>query len=122
MPRSLRLLLVEDHPDSAELMAELLELHGHTVQIANTASAAMQLASMQVFDLVVSDVGLPDQDGYALMHELRTRYALKGIAMTGSQRREELGADQDTGFIAHLVKPVSLQILVQTIERVSSDP
>ena len=71
--RSLRLLLVEDHPDSAELLAELLESKGHTVRIAATASDALARAAEETFDLVVSDVGLPDGSGYELMQKLRDR-------------------------------------------------
>ena len=63
MGRSLRLLVVEDHLDSAELLAELLENKGHTVRVATTASDAMAIANEQPFDIVVSDVGLPDASG-----------------------------------------------------------
>jgi CheY-like chemotaxis protein len=115
--KPLRLLLVEDHPDSAELLAELLESHGHTVRIAATASDALALASEETFDLVVSDVGLPDLNGYELMQQLRDRFALKGIALTGMR---ETPTARDAGFVAYLTKPIALRTLEQTIASVAA--
>jgi CheY-like chemotaxis protein len=116
--KPLRLLLVEDHPDSAELLAELLQSHGHTVRIAATASDALARASEETFDLVVSDVGLPDLDGYELMEQLRDRFALKGIALTGT--RETRNA-KDAGFVAYLTKPIQVRTLEQAIASVAAD-
>lgn len=119
MGRPLRLLVVEDHVDSAELLAELLQNHGHTVRVATTASDAMAIASEQTFDIVVSDVGLPDTSGYELMSQLRARYAMKGIAMTGSGRDSDIEAGKRAGFSMHLTKPVSLRRLEQALEELA---
>ena len=116
MGRSLRLLVVEDHIDSAELLAELLQNHGHTVRVATTASDAMAIANEQTFDVVVSDVGLPDASGYELMQQLRKRFPIKGIAMTGSGRPSDIEAGRAAGFSVHLTKPVSLRRLQQALE------
>lgn len=116
MGRSLRLLVVEDHIDSAELLAELLENHGHTVRVATTASDAMAIANEQPFDVVLSDVGLPDASGYELMQQLRERFPIKGIAMTGSGRPSDIEAGRAAGFSVHLTKPVSLRRLQQALE------
>ncbi len=110
--KALRLLLVEDHVDSAELMAELLSGKGHVVHVAGTASDALALADQHPIDIVVSDVGLPDASGYDLMAELRTRHALKGIALSGSDVGHESRA---AGFSVHLTKPVSLRALEQAL-------
>jgi CheY-like chemotaxis protein len=114
--RSLRLLLVEDHPDSAELLAELLESKGHTVRIAATASDALARAAEEVFDLVVSDVGLPDGSGYDLMRKLRDQFALRGIALSGTRVTDAM---KDSGFIAFLTKPITVRTLEQTLENVT---
>jgi two-component system CheB/CheR fusion protein len=114
--RSLRLLLVEDHPDSAELLAELLESKGHTVRIAATATDALLIAAEEPFDLVVSDVGLPDGSGYELMQKLRDRFALKGIALSGTRQTDAMA---DSGFIAFLTKPIALRTLEQALENVT---
>lgn len=119
MGRSLRLLLVEDHVDSAELLAELLESHGHTVSIANSASAALALASQHPFDVIVSDVGLPDATGYELMAQIRDRYAIKGIAVTGSSRATDVERGREAGFSMHLTKPVSLRSLEAALQQVA---
>ena len=119
MPRSLRLLVVEDHIDSAELLAELLESHGHSVRIATTVSDAIALANEHTFDVVVSDVGLPDASGYELMQQLRSRFAIKGIAMTGNGRASDIEAGRAAGFAVHLTKPVSMRRLEQALEELA---
>lgn len=118
MGRSLRLLLVEDHVDSAELLAELLQSHGHSVKIAMSASDALALASQQEFDVMVSDVGLPDATGYELMAMLRERYAMKGIAVTGSSRAGDLQRGKEAGFSMQLIKPVTIRLLEAALEQV----
>ena len=119
MVRSLRLLVVEDHLDSAELLAELLQNHGHTVRIATTASDAIAIANEQTFDVVVSDLGLPDASGYELMQQLRARFPIKGIAMTGNGRASDIEAGRRAGFSMHLTKPVSLSRLAQALEEIA---
>src|SRR6185295_254111 len=87
--RALRILLVEDHADTAEAIAELLRLLGHEVTVALTLSAGLAAAEESHsrgpggIDLVVSDLGLPDGNGLDLMRELAGRYGLKGIALSG---------------------------------------
>jgi DNA-binding response OmpR family regulator len=119
---AMRLLLVEDHPDSAELLAELLEFYGHQVRIAGTAADAIELARSEAFDAVVSDVGLPDRSGYDLMKELRDRYSLKGIAVTGSSGEDEEKRGREAGFCAQLVKPVGIQELISAIDGLATQP
>jgi hypothetical protein len=118
MGRALRLLLVEDHQDSAELLAELLSAHGHSVRVATTASAALEIAEHQAFDAVVSDVGLPDASGYELMQRLREKFAMKGVAITGSSGVAEVQRGREAGFAAQLTKPVSVRKLEQVLEEV----
>lgn len=118
--RSLRLLVVEDEPDTAELLASLLELRGHQVMVATTVETALALAGASTFDLVVSDVGLPDATGYQLMQTLLERMPIKGIAMSGWGRPEDIEKSRAAGFIEHLTKPVALRKLEQAIERVFS--
>jgi hypothetical protein len=112
------LLLVEDHADSAELLAELLESRGHTVRVAGTACDALACAAEEPFDLVVSDVGLPDASGYDLMRQLRDRFALKGIALTGTRETDQVRA---AGFVAYLSKPIALRALEQTLASIAAD-
>ncbi len=116
----MRLLLVEDHADTAELLASLLESRGHEVVIAATVREALALATREPFDLVFSDLGLPDASGYDLMRALRTRTPLKGIAMSGWGADEDVSKSRDAGFAEHLTKPVRLHSLEQAIRRVAN--
>ena len=115
----LRLLIVEDHADTARVLSMLLKAAGHSVQTAGTAALALKLASQHPFDIVVSDVGLPDMTGYDLMHQIKQRYGLNGICMSGYGMEEDRQKSADAGFAEHLVKPVSFSLLEQSIRRVA---
>ena len=78
----MRILLVEDHVDTAAALAELLGAMGHDVTVANTVSGALAAAARQDFDFVVSDIGLPDGTGHELMRELVRCYHLRGVAVS----------------------------------------
>ncbi len=114
----LRLLLVEDHADTAKAMARLLKATGgHAVTIANTAAAALEHAATNEFDLVISDIGLPDITGYELMSQLRDKHGLRGIALTGYGSDDDHQKSRDSGFVAHILKPINLDTLNAAIER-----
>ena len=112
-----RLLIVEDHPDTAELLASLLEMRGHVVKTAGSVREALALASAEPFDLVLSDVGLPDESGYDLMRKLHAMMPIKGIAMSGWGRDQDIAMSRDAGFIEHLTKPVAMKKLELALER-----
>ena len=114
---SLRLLLVEDNEPTLEVMTTLLELAGHDVKPAPDLRTARQLAESHEFDLVVSDLGLPDGTGFDLMRELRDRYGLKGIAVSGFGMEEDLRRSRESGFLEHLVKPVDVDKLKAALAR-----
>jgi two-component system CheB/CheR fusion protein len=114
--RRLNLLLVEDHADTAEAMADLLRALGHRITLAGSlasarAAAAAEEAGGGKFDLVVSDLGLPDGSGLDLMRELSGRYGLKGVALSGYGMEEDVRRSHEAGFSKHLTKPVTVQAL-----------
>ena len=114
---SLRLLLVEDHADSAAALADLLGLLGHQVTLAGSVAAALEAAEKAGdLDLVVSDIGLPDGSGLDLMPELARRFGVKGIALSGYGMEEDLRKSRAAGFALHLTKPVTLRALQAAIE------
>jgi PAS domain S-box-containing protein len=119
-PPSLRLLLVEDNEPTLQVMVDLLELAGHDVQAAPDLRTARSLAASHTFDLVVSDLGLPDGNGFDLMRELRERYGLTGIAVSGFGMEEDLRRSRESGFLEHLVKPVDVDKLKAAIARAAS--
>ena len=101
------MLLVEDHGDTAETMAAVLELAGYEVATAGDVATALDLLDRQQFDLLLSDLGLPGRSGLDLMRELRARGdALPGIALSGYGMESDIEQSRAVGFLAHLVKPV----------------
>lgn len=108
--RGLRLLLVEDHADTAKVMARLLTNLGHAVTTAHTMAGALALPrGGQQFDLVLSDLGLPDGSGFDLMGRLRREHGLQGIAISGYGMEEDVARAEQAGFVAHLTKPVDFR-------------
>ena len=114
--RRLNILLVEDHDDTRRSMARLLG-RKHHVHAAGSIALALEAAAREPFDLVISDLGLPDGSGLDLMRELRTRYGLRGICLSGFGMEEDLARSADAGFLHHLTKPVDLYKLEATIDR-----
>lgn len=112
-----RVLLVEDHVDTGRTLSRLLEASGYEIRWAKSAGAALEAAGEETFNLVVSDVGLPDATGYDLMRQLRERYGLVGIAMTGYGMDEDIRRGREAGFVEHIVKPVSVERLEEAIRR-----
>ncbi len=114
----LRLLLVEDHDDTREILARLLGRRGYDVDAARNAQEARSLSNGKTFDLVVSDISLPDATGYKLLEELRARHGLCGIAMSGFGSDADLARSKVAGFLEHLVKPIDAGALDAAIQRV----
>lgn len=119
-----RLLLVEDHRDTAEAMAAVLRLWGYEVLTAASSQEAVEAAKSAVragggIDAVVCDIGLPDGNGWDLMRLLSARFHLRGLAVTAFSSFEDRERSAEAGFAAHLVKPVDLGALARTLERVT---
>ncbi|HEY3495013.1 MAG TPA: ATP-binding protein, partial [Polyangiaceae bacterium] len=111
-----RVLLVEDHPDTVEVLTALLVDKGFRVQSAGSLEAA-RLIDLEKVDVIVSDIGLPDGTGLELMKELRGsgRARRPAIALTGFGMESDVRASQEAGFDLHLTKPVSIERLVDAI-------
>jgi signal transduction histidine kinase/CheY-like chemotaxis protein len=116
--RPLHILLIEDHVDTAEAMEALLGVLGHRVTAAGTIAAALAAAESGSFDLVLSDLGLPDGHGHDLMRVLAAR-GLPGIALSGYGMEEDVAKSRESGFALHLTKPVSLDTLKAAIRRIA---
>jgi signal transduction histidine kinase len=117
--RTRRILVVEDHVDTQRVLSRLLAEAGYEVKSAGTVAAALKLAEAERFDLLVSDIGLPDKTGYELMEEMRRRHGVKGIALSGYGMEGDMQRSRDAGFVDHLTKPVDVEQLEAVIERVS---
>jgi CheY-like chemotaxis protein len=116
------MLLVEDHADTAEALADLLSLLGHRITTAGSVAEALAtVGTSDGFDLVVSDLGLPDGSGLDLMRELSARHGLRGIALSGYGMEEDVRQSLEAGFLKHLTKPVSLPSLEATLQEVARE-
>lgn len=113
--KPLKVLLVEDHADTSDMMTRLLRNLNHEVAHAGSIQAARRLAGSRPFDVVISDIGLPDGTGVELMRHLSAEHHLKGIAMSGYGMEEDVRRSLDAGFHAHLTKPVNLDLLEAAI-------
>jgi CheY-like chemotaxis protein len=117
-----RILLVEDHVDSVCPIQSFLRAGGCQVTIAENIKAALEAAAHQEFDLLVSDIGLPDGTGENLIQRLReTGHNLPAIALSGFGMQQDIERSRAAGFQVHLIKPVSPQHFRTTIEQVMSE-
>ena len=113
----LRLLFVEDHDDTREVLARLLSLRGYCVEAARNAQEARSISSRKTFDLLVSDIALPDATGCELLKELGAKHRLSGIAMSGFGSDADVAQSRAAGFLEHLVKPIDAPALDAAIQR-----
>jgi signal transduction histidine kinase/CheY-like chemotaxis protein len=120
LPRAARVLLAEDHSDTAKVMVKLLRLSGYVVRSAGTVAEALELAAAEPFDVLVSDIGLPDASGYELMRQLKSRYGVRGIALSGYGMEEDARRSREAGFDDHIVKPVNVAQLRAAIARMAA--
>ncbi|HEY1793319.1 MAG TPA: response regulator [Opitutaceae bacterium] len=105
--RKRRVLLVEDHQPTSAALTTLLIRRSYDVTAAGCIADARAAAGAEKFDLLISDLGLPDGDACALMSELRGVDGLVGIALSGYGRDEDIKRTREAGFAGHLTKPVS---------------
>ncbi len=107
--RSLRVLVVDDNEDTAEMMGLLLGMDGHEVEVAHTGPSALEAAAARRPDVIVLDIGLPGLDGYQVAQRLRQDPAYKDvllIAASGYGQEADRRRSWEAGFDHHLVKPV----------------
>jgi signal transduction histidine kinase len=117
--RSVRLLLVEDHEDTNRSLTRMLRRRGYEVHPANDIRSALDIAARKQFDVLVSDIGLPDGSGIDLLKALRAKRDVFGIALSGYGMEEDIRRSGEAGFSHHLVKPVDLNKLDSIIQEMS---
>ena len=114
-----RILLVDDNQDTLRVIARLLRLNGHQVVTAESVSSAITAAA-EPFDLLITDIGLPDGTGWELMRELRRRGPVRAIALSGFSMDDDIRRSREVGFIEHLCKPIMPDDLEQAILRAAA--
>ncbi|HEY1186872.1 MAG TPA: response regulator [Gemmata sp.] len=119
--RVLSVLIVEDRPEVADSTAELLDLCGHNCRVARTGAEALAALVLQLPDVVLLDLGLPDMDGRAVALEFRSRCRAPQpvlIAVTGRGSESDRRASADAGIDLHLVKPVEPSVLMSLLTHI----
>lgn len=111
-----RVLLVDDHYDTCIGMKRMLERRGYIITLAHTAQQAVEKVRTDDFDLLISDIGLPDRSGYDLMREVRLNKNLPGIALSGFGSEQDVAEAREAGFAEHLTKPINFDRLEKTIQ------
>ncbi len=119
-----RALVVDDDPDARDLLAALLEARGVEVRTAASAREGLLVLEQGLPDVILSDLAMPDQDGYDLIRELRRRSAASGgllpaIAVSAYARAEDSSRSLASGFQIHLTKPIDPNALYSAIERLA---
>jgi CheY-like chemotaxis protein len=117
--RRLKILLVDDHVDSARVLQKLLRADGHEVETATSLAGARRRLIETAVDLLISDVGLPDGNGLDLMRAVPGEAAMKGIALSGYGSDDDVRRSLAAGFATHLTKPVPISRLRQAIAEVA---
>jgi two-component system CheB/CheR fusion protein len=116
-PWACRILVVEDHPDTRGTLVRLLTIHGATVSAAATVAEAAAAADAAPFDLLLSDIGLPDGSGLDVIRLVRAKQpAVAAIALSGYGMEDDVARSKAAGFDTHLIKPVDLRLLLEAIE------
>lgn len=118
----LRILLVEDHADTARVMIRLLASDGHQVTHAADVASSLEYLDEGPFDLLICDLGLPDGSGWDIMRTVRAGGSdLRGIALSGYGQEADIAASLDVGYLAHLTKPVDVADLLMRIRELARD-
>jgi CheY-like chemotaxis protein len=120
--RHLRVLIVEDNPDAAEMLNAAVEHLGHTTMLAHDGATALSVAAEFAPDLVLLDIGLPAMNGYAVAQALRQRPEFGGVhlaAVTGWGQEEDRRKAREAGFDSHFTKPLSPAVLEQLLSTVA---
>ena len=118
--RQCRILLVDDHADTRDLLQRLLSGR-FEVMTAGCYESALAAAEVRAPDIVITDVGLPGHDGVALMRELRRRYGVAGIAVTGHVI-DNVTSFREAGFVSWLRKPIQLIDLLDALTATQLEP
>ena len=118
------ILVVDDSPESTEMLGKLLEIEGAFVDLARSGAEALRVADKKRYDLVISDISMPEMDGYQLLKELRKMPNMRtvpAVALTGHGRTADIERAHAEGFAQHLVKPVDIDQLLVIVRRLTGE-
>jgi CheY-like chemotaxis protein len=116
--KSLRILVVEDHAETLRVLSRMLDHFGHVTSVADSTQSALQFLQSKDFDVVLSDIGLPDGTGYDVASQAKQKQRLKAVALTAFDCEEDIRRGKEAGFDFHLSKPVDFQELRTVLDQV----
>jgi PAS domain S-box-containing protein len=117
----MNVLVVDDSEDTTEMVCHLLEIGGATVCAATSGREALRIARQKQFDVVLSDISMPEMDGFEFLNKLRKipgKKDLPAVALTGFGRPEDVQRASNEGFYAHLTKPFDIQTLARLLQKI----
>ena len=121
---NIRFLVVDDSEDTITMLRDLLVLAGADVMTAMNGADALQIARKNDFDIILSDISMPEMDGFEFLHRLREiegKQDVPVIAITGFGRSDDIDRARMAGFYSHLTKPLNLATLTEVLEQLEKD-
>ena len=113
--QGVHILLVEDDHETRDLLSDFLTRSGHEVSAAETVRDALLLLGNLRFHVLVSDIGLPDGNGYALVSEAKKRQPIRAVALTTRTTEADEAKGRHAGFDEYLTKPIDYERLSQAL-------
>ncbi len=116
------ILIVDDSRDTIDMLTKLLTLEGARVESAGSGREALQIAGERSFDLIISDISMPEMDGYQLLKQIRglaKGVNLPALALTGYGRSHDVTRARAEGFADHLTKPIDINRFLRTVRRLT---
>jgi CheY-like chemotaxis protein len=117
--RNLRILCVEDHRDTADGLGRLLRLWGYNATAVYSFRDAIAAAKAQPFDLLLSDIELPDGDGCDLLRQIKGMYPIRGVAISGYGMPQDVERCLKAGYLCHILKPASAPRIEEVLSSVA---
>ncbi|HYK24340.1 MAG TPA: response regulator [Candidatus Acidoferrum sp.] len=118
--KGLRILVVEDHGDTRRTLSRLLSYFGHQISVADSRQSALQMIAAKNFDVLLTDIALPDGSGYDVASRAKREQHVKSVALTGFDRAEDIRRGKDAGFDFYLTKPIDFAELRTVLGQIAA--
>jgi CheY-like chemotaxis protein len=119
---ALRILLVEDHFETGCALSRLLTHFGYQVTVEHSVQSALEQLGANNFDVILSDIGLPDGSGYDLISRAKQQQVVKGVAITALGTTKDIQRSKEAGFDFHLTKPFDVYELRTLLDKFRAGP
>jgi len=118
--KGLRILVVEDHGDTRRTLSRLLSYFGHQISVADSRQSALEMIAAKKFDVLLTDIALPDGSGYDVASQAKEKQHVKSVALTGFDRVEDIRRGKKAGFDFYLTKPVDFAELRTVLGQIAA--